>query len=323
MNHRRAAACLVGVLLLAPGIARPAGGAAAEERSAKSAQRTAKAKKPPATKSTASASTASGQCVHVVRSGESVARIAQRYHVTRQAIVTANHLSNPNALRAGQRLEVPGCKSQLARSGAAVDAVKIVEGSQGQELVARVGPRRIPTRLALSVPGFSREEVAFRWPIEGPVVSGFGRRRAGWHAGVDIKADMGSPIRAAADGVVVFSGAEKYYGRMIKLEHIGSFTTLYAHNLENLVQMGAEVKAGAVIATVGRSGHASDYHLHFEIRRLGVAYNPLQLLEEPEAPVLTSAPAPPVEEETSPLSTPVEEEMSTPLPVVPDEDGHE
>ena len=97
---------------------------------------------------------------------------------------------------------------------------------------------------------------------------------------------------------MLFSGSERFYGRMIKLEHPGGFTSTYAHNLENLVEVGDEVEAGAVIGTVGRSGHASASHLHFEIRREGMAYNPVHLLEERETSILASAPgAPPGDDE--------------------------
>ena len=83
-----------------------------------------------------------------------------------------------------------------------------------------MGPRRIPTRLHLAVPEFGPDEgVAFEWPVEGSVVSGFGQRRRGWHAGIDIMADPGTSIRAAARGIVVFSGFERYYGRVIRIEH--------------------------------------------------------------------------------------------------------
>jgi murein DD-endopeptidase MepM/ murein hydrolase activator NlpD len=135
-------------------------------------------------------------------------------------------------------------------------------------------------------PEFDSEGFEFLWPVEGPVISNFGRRRSGWHAGVDIKAEPGTPVMAAAPGVVYFSGWERAYGRVVKIEHPGGFTTVYAHNLENLVEVGDEVDASTVIATVGRSGRTTGYHLHFEIRREGMAYNPLYLLQprEPASP---------------------------------------
>jgi murein DD-endopeptidase MepM/ murein hydrolase activator NlpD len=238
-----------------------------------------------------------GACVHVVRRGESVSRIAQRYRVTRSAIAAANHLVNPDALRAGQKIQIPGCRESAATRVA--DQTATVIGGDKSQLLARVGPRRIPTRLHISIPDFGDESVVFEWPVDGTVVSGFGRRRAGWHAGVDIRAEPGSPIRAAAAGTVIFSGSERYYGRMVRIEHPDGFITLYAHNLENLVEVGDRVDAGAVIGSVGRTGRASGEHLHFEIRRQGIAYNPIHLLGH-EAPILASTPGVPAEVTTAP-----------------------
>ena len=91
----------------------------------------------------------------------------------------------------------------------------------------------------------------------------------------------------SSDLTVVYSGWIRAYGFVVKVQHIGDFITLYAHNLKNMVEEGEEVQAGQVIAIVGRSGHASGPHLHFEVRRHGKAYNPLPLLEQTDqTPVL-------------------------------------
>ena len=228
-------------------------------------------------------------CVHVVRRGESVARLATRYRVPRQLIVAANSLAAPDAVRAGQRVQIPGCRLAVARHMPEPELP--VPGRN--ELIARVGPLKVPTRLFLAVPEFDREAIVFQWPTDGRVASAFGRRLRGWHAGIDIQADMGAPIRAAAKGTVVISGFERTYGNLVKIEHPGGFTTLYAHNLENLVEVGDVVEMGAVIGTVGRTGLASAHHLHFEIRHEGTAYNPLHLLEGREMSAIVSAPIPP------------------------------
>ena len=185
----------------------------------------------------AARSVAGSECIHVVRPGESLSRIAARHGTTRSALLTANHLQDRDSPRAGQRLEVPGCT------------------------------RSIPFRAK------------FVWPVDGPVSSGFGKRGFwGWHNGVDIKAPPGTPIHAAALGVVRFSGWESSYGRVIKIAHPDGSSTVYAHNLKNLVGAGDRVSAGTVIGKVGRTGRATAYHLHFEVRRQGLAQNPLPLL---------------------------------------------
>jgi murein DD-endopeptidase MepM/ murein hydrolase activator NlpD len=237
---------------------------------------------------TAASRSQGGRCVHVVKRGDSVSRLAARYRVTRDSIIAGNQLASPAALRVGQNIEVPGCDAMPPRRVASQDAPAIV-AADDTALLARVGPRRIPTRLHVGTPDLGTDVIEFQWPTDGVVVSTFGRRRAGWHAGIDIKADLGAPIRAVAAGTVILSAWEPSYGRLIKIQHAGGFTSLYAHNLENLVDVGDAVEMGAVIATVGSSGRATAPHLHFEIRRAEVAYNPLHLLEMRQTPMLASA----------------------------------
>jgi murein DD-endopeptidase MepM/ murein hydrolase activator NlpD len=216
-------------------------------------------------------------CTHTVRRGEALSGIAVRYHVSRQTLIDANRLENPAALRTGQRLVVPGCRVTPPRDGDG--DVKITEPLPEGTVVKRVGPRRILTALVLSEPDFQDERTPLVWPVEGPVISTFGQRSRGWHAGIDITADLGSQIYAAAAGTVIYSGWIRAYGQVVKIEHKNGFITLYAHNLNNMVEAGEQVEAGQLIATVGRSGHATGPHVHFEVRRDGKAYNPLHLLE--------------------------------------------
>jgi murein DD-endopeptidase MepM/ murein hydrolase activator NlpD len=216
-------------------------------------------------------------CTHTVRSGESISRIAARYRVTRAALIDANQLVNPHALRSGQRLSVPGCRPPAPQTTAG--ETPGTEPDSDGILVKRVGPRRILTSLVLGTPDFREERIPLVWPVEGPVISTFGQRSRGWHAGIDITAEMGSEVYAAAPGTVVYSGWIRAYGQVVKIQHTNGFITLYAHNQKNLVEVGEDVEAGQLIATVGRSGHVTGPHVHFEVRRDGRAYNPLHLLE--------------------------------------------
>jgi len=291
------------------GESQPTKGAAAR-KSAKPAPKRATAKDRKAETRTAAAQP-TGSCVHVVKRGETMTRLSAQYKVPQTSIASANHLGTPSALKAGQRIEIPGCKTTAVAKATSTARVAPVSKSRSVpepvavdsgpgELLARVGPRRIPTRLFVAVPEFYVASTEFRWPIDGPILSGFGYRSGGWHAGVDIRGERGAPIRASAPGVVVFSGAERFYGRMVKIDHPTGFTTIYAHNLENLVQVGDRVDTSTVIATVGRTGHASGFHVHFEIRREGTAYNPVHLLDPRDGPILVSNTEPPPEEEFGP-----------------------
>jgi murein DD-endopeptidase MepM/ murein hydrolase activator NlpD len=204
--------------------------------------------------------------VHVVVPGDTLSRIAARYKVTMTALAAANHLGERAMLKVGGRLVIPGTAPRAATERRGAPTRRPPTNAQG---------------LELAVPDFVETSPAFGWPVEGPISSLFGRRRNSWHRGIDIKADPGTVVFAAAAGTVVTNGVEPRYGRVVKIEHGDGYLTVYAHNEENLVEVGATVTSGDPIATVGRSGRATAHHLHFEIRRNGGVYNPLYLLPLP------------------------------------------
>ena len=208
--------------------------------------------------------------VHRVKPGDTLAKIAAHHRVTLPALVTANRLSGPDArLRVGQRLTIPGAGTPIARAR--------------RSLAVASAPRVTspPRTLVLGLPDFSELLPPFAWPVDGQLSSKFGRRRMGWHQGIDITAELGTPVAASASGTVVASSFESRYGRVVRIEHPNGFMTVYAHNSENLVEAGERVMLGQVIAAVGRTGRASANHVHFEIRQAGLAYNPLYMLQSP------------------------------------------
>jgi murein DD-endopeptidase MepM/ murein hydrolase activator NlpD len=214
----------------------------------------------------------------VVVKGDTLAAIARRYNVSVAVLVKVNRLPSETAkLKVGQKLTIPFGSTAVVASTTRPAAGRPATGPR-----APVSPRP-PLGLTLAVPDFVEGAPPFGWPVEGTVTSLFGRRRSGWHRGIDVKAERGTIIFAAAEGTVVVSGVEPRYGRVVKIEHDDGFLTVYAHNEENLVEVGMRVGAGDPIATLGRTGRATAHHVHFEIRRNGSVYNPLYLLPRPRS----------------------------------------
>lgn len=118
-------------------------------------------------------------------------------------------------------------------------------------------------------------------PVQGNITSRYGAResiRDHEHKGLDIAATTGTPIKAAADGIVTYSGTMGGYGNLIIIDHGNEITTYYGHCSKLYKKKGETVTAGDVIAAVGSTGNSTGSHLHFEIRRNGVYVNPAQYL---------------------------------------------
>lgn len=122
------------------------------------------------------------------------------------------------------------------------------------------------------------------WPVSGPITSEFGWRThpifgsQRFHSGVDIGADYGVPIHAAAAGVVIEAGWIGGYGNTVMIEHGGGIVTLYGHNESLAVSVGQQVNQGDVISYCGSTGNSTGPHCHFEVRADGEPVSPLNYL---------------------------------------------
>jgi murein DD-endopeptidase MepM/ murein hydrolase activator NlpD len=116
------------------------------------------------------------------------------------------------------------------------------------------------------------------WPVNGPVVSGFGMRWGQMHEGIDIAVPTGTQIRAAATGTVSIAGVEGGYGNYTCVDHGGGLSTCYAHQERILVSVGQEVSQAQVIGVSDCTGHCLGPHVHFEVRVNGQAVDPLGYL---------------------------------------------
>jgi murein DD-endopeptidase MepM/ murein hydrolase activator NlpD len=118
----------------------------------------------------------------------------------------------------------------------------------------------------------------FIWPVNGPVVSGFGPRWGSFHEGIDIAVPTGTPIRAAASGSVSIAGSVSGYGNYTCIDHGGGLSTCYAHQERILVSVGEQVSQAQIIGISDCTGHCLGPHVHFEVRVNGQAVDPLGYL---------------------------------------------
>ncbi|MEO8687767.1 MAG: peptidoglycan DD-metalloendopeptidase family protein [Solirubrobacteraceae bacterium] len=158
------------------------------------------------------------------------------------------------------RRELQGQLAALERENARVTAA--LRSSAGSGAPApKAGPMR---------PGSG----GLIWPVNGPITSPFGPRWGRLHAGLDIGAPEGTPIRAAASGRVALAGPQGAYGNYTCVQHGGSLSTCYAHQSRIGVDVGQAVSRGQVIGAVGNTGRSFGAHLHFETRVNGTPVNP-------------------------------------------------
>jgi murein DD-endopeptidase MepM/ murein hydrolase activator NlpD len=213
---------------------------------------------------------------HHVEQGQTLWSIAHAYGVELKTLARANHLSTTAPLRIGQQLYIPGVTSQRAVASRCPCGPVASLPSRHDTQTAPASPRR---QAAIPQEQAAAERPRFVWPVQGAVTRDFVQGGKHRHDGIDIVAPEDTPIQAAADGRVIYSDwGPGGYGRIVILQHGEDLVTVYAHNHRNLVHTGQFVRQGDQIATVGKSGRATGYHLHFEIRRKTIPIPPVELL---------------------------------------------
>ena len=205
-----------------------------------------------------------------VQRGQTLYRIATDNGISALDLAMWNNVPPPYTIYPGQRLRLfPGAARATPSSR-----------PSARRPVATTSPQPAkPAPVAIVVP--PQTAFAWRWPADGPLL---GRYAPGepTQQGIDIAGNAGAPVRAAADGVVVYSGSGLVgYGELVIVKHNDAWLSAYGHNRARMVNEGQVVKAGQQIAEMGHSGAARDM-LHFEIRYNGKPVDPLAYL--PKAP---------------------------------------
>lgn len=219
-----------------------------------------------AARSTPRVSTPKYGATAVVQRGDTLYGIAFRNGIDVRDLAAWNGIAAPYTIYPGQSLRL------FPRSGArpvATMPARPPTSTPSRPITAT------PVRPVITAPVES--PIAWRWPADGELIA---RYVAGepTKQGIDVAGNAGAPVRAAADGIVVYSGSGLVgYGELIIVKHNDAWLSAYGHNRARLVNEGQLVKAGQQIAELGRTGAARDM-LHFEIRYNGKPVDPLQYL---------------------------------------------
>lgn len=218
---------------------------------------------------------------HAVSPGETGIAIARAYGAPWRDLVALNALEEPYILRVGQKLLLPAdtpsdpARLSIDQRAAAfdLDIDDIVTGSQPALANGAAAKEPSDWRKAITAnttivtpASFSGR---FQWPVNGTLLSSFGSKGGGKvNDGLNIGVPRGTPIRAAADGVIAYSGDEiGVFGGLILISHGSGWVTAYGHADKLNVTRGQQVKAGEVIGLAGESGYVQEPQLHFEIRK--------------------------------------------------------
>jgi len=225
-----------------------------------------------------------------VKPGDTLYRIALENGQNYRDIAAWNNLANPSQIEVDQLLRVvpPGANVASVTPGvvtAPVPAGNVQSLAPGQAVppvygsgstVAAIAPQAQPGLNAQpATPTAPAGAIALAWPVHGPILNSFDDAR---NKGINIGGAAGDPVRAAADGRVVYAGnGLRGYGNLIIIKHDATFLTAYAHNGALMVKEGDAVTRGQKIAEMGNSD-SDRVMLHFEVRRQGKPVDPMKFL---------------------------------------------
>jgi murein DD-endopeptidase MepM/ murein hydrolase activator NlpD len=159
-------------------------------------------------------------------------------------------------------------------------AAVTADSQQKARLAQATTAEDVPTETPLKAAEATGALPTFRWPVRGKVITSYGAKTNGKaNDGINLAVPEGTPVKAAEDGVVAYSGNElKGYGNLVLVRHTNGYVTAYAHASELLVKRGDAIKRGQIIAKSGQSGEVGSPQLHFEIRKGSSPVDPLQFL---------------------------------------------
>ncbi len=253
-----------------------------------------------------------------VQPGDTIYGIARRHGVSASSIMQANGMSPTDNLRSGSTIIVPGASGGATQVAAGSEPKASGQGTLGTMPQAQANAAPVsapvkapaatakapapavpepkqPEQVAAYTPPKKTESVIqqadetapdstgigrMRWPVQGRVISQFGKGSGKSNDGIDISVPEGTPIKAAENGVVIYAGdGLKEFGNTVLVRHEDGLVTVYGHTSELKVARGDKVKRGQEIAVSGMSGQTDVPKLHFEVRKNSSPVNPSTYLE--------------------------------------------
>ncbi len=229
---------------------------------------------------------------HVVKKGDTLYSLSRQYGVDVKTLAANNDIEAPYTLIIGQRLAINGRKNGY--SAPATNSIKsnntapatyrpVVTASSAAPTAtsAKTNTAKAPTKTSSSTTVSKYRKTKFAWPVRGSICSRYGTIGKGRaNDGINIKAPLGTAVKAADKGTVAYAGNElKGFGNLILVRHDDGWITAYAHNEKLLVKKGQTVARGEKIATVGTTGGVNTPQLHFEVRAGKNPVNPTLYLQ--------------------------------------------
>jgi murein DD-endopeptidase MepM/ murein hydrolase activator NlpD len=223
---------------------------------------------------------------YVVAQGDSLAKIARQHKVSVDAIKAANGMTTAS-IRIGQKIVIPAPGTDPVKTASipADSKVKEVSESKPKTYTPPIADKSVEEVQKTADNGEDAPDETgigkFRWPVRGAVIAGYGQNVEGVrNPGIDISVPEGTPIKAAENGVVIYSGAGlKDLGNTVLIRHDNGTVTVYGNASALKVKRGDKVTRGAVIADSGMTGGAKRPKVHFEVRQNAAAVNPMTFLQ--------------------------------------------
>lgn len=245
---------------------------------------------------------------HKVSAHDTLYTLAKMYNVPLSELVRTNDLRQPYSLKIGQVLRIPSSVLRQREWSATAFGAPEMPATQPapirvellptptavipkppasqpvyqppSDLVAAATRTSAPVQQPLQTTVLGSERPDFVWPLRGKIISSYGSKEGQlFNDGINIAAPRGTPVAAAADGIVAYVGSDLgSYGNLVLIRHSGGMVTAYAHLGNVAVKKDAIVKKGQAIGSVGSTGNVSNAQLHFEIRKGRETFDPVKYL---------------------------------------------